>query len=110
MDKRSVYAVQTAKVLAILALTVALVNGITLNFSSRETCRDVQIQNARIFKSQQDQIDRITSGQYDEQYQRIYGANWREVKNSQLANLRDLRDRFAPHKCHLPIFNSFYHD
>lgn len=108
MLSRSITVVQTAKVLAVIALVISLVGTITVNLSSRENCRDIQQQNKIVYDSQDKAIKKVESGVQDKAYQRIYGDDWKEVKNQQLSDARALRDRFKPHVCHLPITQLFY--
>ena len=107
MVKGSVQLVQTAKVLAIIALVISLVSTVTVNFSARENCRDIQNQNKIVYESQDKAIKKVESGERDKQYQRIYGDGWEEEKAQQLTEARALRDRFKPHECHLPMFDAF---
>ena len=108
MFRGSVQAVQTAKVLAIVAIVISFVGTITVNLASRENCRDIQRQNKIVYDSQNKAIKKVESGAQDKYYQRVYGDRWEEIKKQQLIDARALRDRFKPHQCHLPITQLFY--
>jgi hypothetical protein len=108
MHRRAAVFLNTARGIALVAVLLALLATVTLNFESRRNCRDIQMQNERIYNAQDAAIRKAQSGALDKNYQRVYGDDWREVKQQQITDAKAVRDQFKPRECYLPAFRTFH--
>jgi hypothetical protein len=99
--------VRTAKGLAVLALVFALsanlLGMIGNGIRSQENCSKIEFQKTIQREEENEALRRIKSGQFDEEFQNIFGNDWVEQKQQAIKDAERLIAKLKPESCPFPI-------
>jgi len=96
----------TARILATLALVIALLGNVSLGLDVKENCNGVESLKRNLYIPAKRRLDAVKAGKSDVDYKRIYGTyldgtkpHWQVVKRNQIEDAEEQLDLIKPHTC-----------